>query len=213
MPFSVYQSSELQRILSKLKNSNFCSPESTPVVPTLPPIECLDNGFIRGKDYTIVDCPEHFNNILLGSEDVDITPLRDYIRSEENKQVMDYIQEERRSEYVLELFGMTFEFDLNKERYELDAKYSDIKELIYIIEYFFNDMHSVNSKGYVSDGALSGRFKLNVMENLKKFGYGYKEFGNNETTYTMWYNFIFVNLYRLLLTKIQEVELLQGTEL
>lgn len=63
-------------------------------------------------------------------------------------------------------------------------------------------MHAVNQRGYVTDRALGDRIMIQIMNHLVMFGKGEKLLGNCELTYTMWYNFIFVNLYSLLLDKI-----------
>lgn len=106
----------------------------------------------------------------------------------------------------LDLFGLSFVYNLKEERYQLTKKYYDLKELIWIVDNFFKELQSVNDKGYITDSALSGRFMIVIQQNLLKLGYEFKELGNSETTYTLWFNFMFVNLYLIVLEKIQELE-------
>ena len=163
VPLSRYQSTELQRIFSKLKVASFDKEDRSEA--------------IEEKDYTVVefDCEDTLSLLARGSE----------VRSQYRKIIRDKFVSDRVPHYPLELFGMTFYFNPTHERYELSEKYYDFKELIFIIEDFFREMHSINSKGFVVDSALSQRFMVVIMDNLVKLGFRRRELGNNETTYTM----------------------------
>jgi len=97
------------------------------------------------------------------------------------------------------LFGMYFKFIPGKECFKLvDYKYNFI-EVICIVRSIFRYMDSINKRGYVTESVLKNTFMKHIMKFLEGYMYEFKILGNSELTYTMWYNFVFINAYYLVI--------------
>lgn len=104
------------------------------------------------------------------------------------------------------LFGLVFEYDILRMEYRFASEYYSPSEVINLVDKFWTIMDHVNVKGYIDDEALRIRFMMDISRHLYTMGYVYRELGNAELTYSMWYNFIFVTFYKLILDKIQEIK-------
>lgn len=90
----------------------------------------------------------------------------------------------------------------------------DALELVVITKGFFRYMNSINERGYIREVsledsfilALDDSFILDIHNHFVSLGFDNKKLGNSETTYTIWYKFIFVNLYYLIVKKLKEVK-------
>jgi len=114
----------------------------------------------------------------------------------------------------IEIFGLIFEFKVERGFYRLYEIEYDALELVVITEGFFRYMNSINERGYIREVsledsfilALDDSFILDIHNHFFSLGFDNKKLGNSETTYTIWYKFIFVNLYYLIVKKLKEVK-------
>ena len=105
---------------------------------------------------------------------------------------------------VISIYGLQFHFDETNQFYELvDCNY-DAMDLVCITNAFFSVMEDVNTKGYVTLNTLNTGFVNDIASHLHSLGYEQKILGNNEIPFTYWYNFLFLNLYYLVVKKLRE---------
>lgn len=77
-------------------------------------------------------------------------------------------------------------------------------ELIVIGRCILKKLQSMIDKWFVSTDALDGMFMRQVLRHLTNLGFKNKTLGNTETTFTMWLNFIFFNIYYLIYKSLKD---------
>jgi hypothetical protein len=96
---------------------------------------------------------------------------------------------------ILNIFGLEFKF--HGSSYKLHRDNYEPTELVSISEDLFQALHSINRKGFVTDSYFEDTFLVHISNHMASFGLKTHFLGNSELTYTMWWNFLFVNLYYL----------------
>jgi len=81
--------------------------------------------------------------------------------------------------------------------YRLKPFYLDAVDLIGIVDGLFIYLNYIIRKGFVYKEYLDGTFIIKNSKHLESMGCQRKVLGNSELTYTMWYYFLFVNIYSL----------------
>lgn len=107
---------------------------------------------------------------------------------------------------IINIMGIFFEFEEKNQSYALLDFYYDPFYLLCVIDSFFKYLGSVNRKGFVPDNYLDTIFVVHIKQHLSSLGYEDKLLANSELTYTMWHNFMFINLYFLLTQKLRFIE-------
>lgn len=111
------------------------------------------------------------------------------------------------------LMGISFAWDAQLQMYKLTNRSYSLKELKYISDKLFEYMHSINVKGYLTLDSLECKFIKQVELHVEQMGYEPRSLGNAEMPYTMWYNFLFVNLYYLVVAKMDVIRLTELDQL
>jgi len=99
---------------------------------------------------------------------------------------------------TINIFGVGFKFDLESETYSLVEKTFTSIELVCIATNFYRYFESINRFGFVTEESLNGNFISFFKDHLVTLGYEGRLLGNSEITYSIWHNFIFLNIYILL---------------
>ena len=105
---------------------------------------------------------------------------------------------------VISFYGLQFSFNEGNQFYELVDFNYDALDLVCITNTFFSIMEDVNIKGYVTLDGLNTGFVNEIASHLYSLGYERKTLGNNEIPFTYWYNFLFLNLYYLVVKKLKD---------
>lgn len=100
--------------------------------------------------------------------------------------------------------GLEFLFDEKSLTSKLSGKDYDVIDLICIVNCIFSTMGSINARGYVSLDSLTNNFMSSIGDHLFSLGYEKKFLGNSELAYSMWFNFLFLNLYYLVVKELGE---------
>lgn len=95
----------------------------------------------------------------------------------------------------ISIYGLEFRFDHESSRYILSDRVYDVIDLVCISDTIFRVLGSVNDRGYIRLSFLKNTFITDMTKHLLGLGYKTKVWGNDELSYTMWHNFLFVNLY------------------
>ena len=101
--------------------------------------------------------------------------------------------------------GVEFRYNTSCSRYELVDRDYDNLELICIAESFLRYVESINIKGFITAQNLQHGFMSNIIEHLCDMGFKRKILGNSELTYTMWHNFMFLNIYYLITKRLKDL--------
>jgi hypothetical protein len=106
----------------------------------------------------------------------------------------------------LNLMGLDFNFiNVGDIRYELSDRVYLPLEILILSKILFRNVQSINMKGYVNMNEFEKLFMIDINEHLKDLGYEDKVLGNDENTFTFWYNLIFVNYYKLVLKSLRDI--------
>ena len=115
--------------------------------------------------------------------------------------------------YYLDLFGFTLKLDPKDRCYKLVDRHYHPLELLVLVNRFFDSMSSVNKHGYArKTNLLENSFMVAIREHMSGLGFKYQVLGNDENSYTMWYNLLFVNIYSLLVICLKNLEDVGGIE-
>lgn len=99
---------------------------------------------------------------------------------------------------IITIFGIDFIYDMESETYKILEKGFSSVDLVCIAHNFYRYFESVNRYGFVTEDSLNGNFISFFKEHLVTLGYEKRFLGNSEITYSIWHNFIFLNIYILL---------------
>jgi len=106
----------------------------------------------------------------------------------------------------ISMFGLTFVYDFYKEYYNiLDKNYTSI-ELLCIADCFYRYFESINIYGFVNLESLNGNFISSFKDHLVSLGYERRLLGNSEITYSLWHNYIFLNIFVLLAKYLENLD-------
>lgn len=98
---------------------------------------------------------------------------------------------------------MDFTFYCSSESYKLVERYYDPLELLSISDCVFRHLESINKLGFVPERVLDNIFMSHFGDHLESMGFESKLLGNAELPYTLWFNFIFINVYYLIIKFLQ----------
>ena len=103
----------------------------------------------------------------------------------------------------LNLFGLNFTFD--GEMFKLsDLNYTPL-EVLEIANKIDDCFITINQRGYIPKNSNLNHLFVKIHNYLKSVGYkSDTDFGSNENSFTLWFNFIRLNLYYLTTNLIQE---------
>jgi hypothetical protein len=105
---------------------------------------------------------------------------------------------------IIMICGVLFEFDSKNQAYKLVKQDYDALDLICIVNTLFSLMERINVRGYVSLSSLTDNFISDISLHLYQNGYESKVLGNSEVPFTYWYNFLFINLYYLVVKELRK---------
>lgn len=100
---------------------------------------------------------------------------------------------------TINLMGLEFKYDVMYDRYVLIERVFDAVELLCVGEAIFSYMNSINKFGFITKNSLDDCFINHFGRHLEMFNFEPKILGNSELPYTMWHNFIFINIYYLII--------------
>jgi hypothetical protein len=101
----------------------------------------------------------------------------------------------------IKLLGLDFIF--KDEMFQITERVYHPMELLILTKELFETLHAVNRKGYTSMDYIKSTFMVKIGKFLSGLGYEDKVLGNDENSYTMWYNTIFINYYYLILINLR----------
>lgn len=107
-------------------------------------------------------------------------------------------------EDLISVYGLEFKIDREEGRYVLSDRLYDAVDLVCICHTLLRVMGNVNDRGYIRLNFLNNTFITDITKHLLGLGYKTKVWGNDELTYTMWHNFLFVNLYYLVVKTLRD---------
>ena len=103
----------------------------------------------------------------------------------------------------LELFGIDFTFENDRDRFVMVSRKYSVLEVLCCVNSLFRFLGSINKRGYVTEKCLSNSFVAFVMSHLEHFNFESKLLANSELPYTMWFNYLFISFYYLVIERIK----------
>jgi len=103
----------------------------------------------------------------------------------------------------LELFGIDFTFENDRDRFVMVSRKYSVLEVLCCVNSLFRFLGSINKRGYVTEKCLSNCFVAFIMSHLEHFNFESKLLANSELPYTMWFNYLFISFYYLVIERIK----------